>query len=402
MERILLQKYARFLIQDCLKVKKGQPLLITGDKLNEDFAKILKEEGQKLEIGEIHILLKDSFAQRELFLHTSYEECLQSPLLDRHLYNDNALKGGALLSLASPIPHIHDGVDSHLLQKLAAEMERRISICRESQQKNNLPWCIAGVPNEYWAKEILPDAEDSLEELWRQILTICHIYEENPGKVWDDTFATLEKRCRILNDAHLTSLHYEASNGTNITFELPKEYVFASAKSGKYICNMPSLELFTTPKKDGVNGIVYNSKPLFYQGVKIDSFYIRFEHGRITDAKAEIHNDYFQKLIEMDEGSHYLGEVSFVDFDSKINQSGILFQNTLFDENACCHLAIGRGFPECFVDGEKKEKEELEKMGMNTSLVHVDFMIGTRDLKIVATKENGEEMLLMEHGKLVI
>lgn len=401
MNQKILKKYAKFLVKDCLKVKNGQPLLIVGSKVIESFANIVKEEAEKLNIGEVFLLLKDSFAERKMFLTKSYEECIKSPLLDRSLYNLIAEKNGTILNLNSPIPHINDGVSPELLQKLAVEMERRIPKFREKQRKGELPWCIAAVANPYWAKEILPNEIHAERTLWESIFNICYIYEDDPGAIWEQYFDTLKCRCDLLNEMKIHSLHYKGSNGTDITFELPEDYIFASAKDHDYVCNMPSLELFTTPKKDGVNGIVYSSKPLFYNGIKINDFYLRFEKGRIVEASAKENNDYLQRLIETDEGSHYLGEVSFVDFDSKINQSGILFEMTLYDENACCHLAIGKGFSECFVDGPNKSLDELKSMGMNHSLVHVDFMIGTKDLNITATLKNGEEKVLMQEGKLV-
>lgn len=401
MNQELLKKYARFLVQDCLKVKEGQPLLVVGSNVISDFAQIVKKEAEALNCGEVFLLLKDSFAEREMFLTKSYEECIKSPLLDRSLYNEIALKNGAVLNLNSPIPHINDGVSAELLQKLAAEMERRIPKFREKQRKGELPWCIAAVSNPYWAEKILPMESDATTTLWNYIFDICYMKENNPGEVWAQYFDTLERRCNLLNKLEIQSLHYESANGTDITFELPQNYVFASAKDHDYVCNMPSLEMFTTPNKNGVNGIVYSTKPLFYNGIKINDFYLRFENGRIVEANAKENDSYLKKLIETDEGSHYLGEVSFVDFDSRINQSGILFETTLYDENACCHLAIGKGFSECFLEGQKKSLEELKEMGMNHSLVHVDFMIGSRDLKITATLKNGEEKVLMEEGKLI-
>ena len=177
--------------------------------------------------------------------------------------------------------------------------------------------------------------------------------------------------------------------------------MFQSAKDGDFVVNMPSLEIFATPKRDGVNGIVKATKPLIYHNVVIDDFWFQLEHGRIIHYGARIGEETLKQIVETDEGSHYLGEIALVDFDSKINQSGIVFKTTLYDENASCHLAIGSGFPECFVNGLGKSKEELKLLGMNDSSTHVDFMIGSRDLEIIATLEDGSEVMLMKHGKLI-
>ena len=402
MNRKLMHKYASFLVRDCLKLKKGQPILISGITLNQDFVNIVVEEAKKIGSLEVKTLLIDRAHEREMFLTKTYEECIASPSLNRDMYNEIALKGGALLSLSSPIPHINDGVDPVKLQKLSKEIARRTAIFRERQTSGLVPWCIAAVPNQYWAEEILPEADGAEEKLWDYIFDICKITSENPVKKWEVYFAKLDERCRILNEMQIKSLHYESSNGTDFIIELPKNYVFQSAKNADFIVNMPSLELFTTPRKDGVNGIVYSSKPLFYNGVLIEDFSFQVEHGRIVSYSARKNEAMLASIIEADEGSHYFGELALVDYDSPINQSGIVFQNTLYDENASCHLAIGRGFPKCFLNGLTKTKEELEKMGMNSSSKHVDFMIGTRDLKITARLENGTEVIIMENGLLKI
>ena len=219
--------------------------------------------------------------------------------------------------------------------------------------------------------------------------------------LWEHYFDTLQERAKILNQMKIQSLHYKSSNGTDITFELPENYLFASAKDSDIVVNMPSLELFTTPKRDGVNGIVKSSKPLFHNGVKIINFWFQFEHGKVVDYDAEVGYEMLKQIVETDEGSHYLGELALVSYDSKINQSGVIFETTLYDENACCHLALGRGFPECFKDGLSKSLEELQQLGMNVSNTHVDFMIGTRDLEVVATLQDGSEVVLMKNGKLI-
>lgn len=394
------EEYAKFLVQDCLKLKVGQPLLIVGNSLTESFIQLVQKEAKKLESGEVFVIMIDKFQERELYQSASFEEIMAHPFMDRSLYNEIAKLGGAVLSLDSPIPHIFEGIDSSLLGRVRRELEHQISFFREKQEKGEIPWCIASVANEYWAKEILPNEENPLKKLWDVIFDICHI-DENPIEYWREYLAILGKRAQILNELDIQTLHYKSKNGTDILIQLPEYYLFQSAQDGEYIVNMPSLEIFTTPSKYDVNGIVYASKPLYYSGVEIKDFWIRFESGKVVDYDAKQHKDLLKEIIETDEGSHYLGEVALVDFDSKINQSGLLFQTTLYDENACCHFALGRGFPECFREGYTKSMEELQLMGMNTSQTHVDFMIGTRDLEITAVLKDGTDMVLMKHGKLI-
>lgn len=396
----LQEKYAKFLVFDCLKLKKNQLFLIVADRLNESFVMKVMKEAKKIS-DQVKILYKDAFLERDLYLHQSWEVIVNHPLFDREIYNEVAKDGGAILTLVSPIPNINDGISGSIIQRLAKELEKRIKVFREYQQKGLVPWCIAAAANDYWAKEILNDQANS-EDLWQIIYKICHIDEDDPIVYWNQYFEQSAKRCALLNKARIKSFHYESENGTDLVIELPKSYIFQSAKDSYFIANMPSLEIFVTPKKDGVKGVVYSSKPLFHHGVMIDDFCFHFQEGKIVSYDAKLNLEYLKEIIETDEGSHYLGEVALVDYDSNINQTGLVFEETLLDENACCHLAIGQGFSECFADGLTKTLSQLKEMGMNESLKHVDFMIGTRDLKITAQLEDGTEMKIMEQGKLLI
>lgn len=398
----LLRKYARFLIRDCLKLEKGQPLLVVGYVEIQDFIELVKEEAKQLGSGEILTICMDRLKLRELYLHHTLEECLESPLLDRQYYNLIAEKNGALLSLNSPYPHINDGVDSQLLGDISRSLEKRIAYFRQKQEQETLAWCIAAVANPIWAQEILPNDEQALQTLWNYILDICHIDEEQPEVVWERHFSDLDRICQILNTSQIKTLHYRSTNGTDFSIDLPDDYRFTSAKESKYIVNMPSLEVFTTPVRNSMNGIVYSTKPLYYNGVEITDFWISFSNGRAVLWDAKTNKDMLTQIIETDEGSHYLGEVALISYDSKINQSGIVFQTTLYDENASCHLALGRGFKECFRSGDIKTMKELESLGLNLSSTHVDFMIGSRDLSVVAQLRDGTEMILMKDGNLVI
>ena len=396
----MLQKYAKFLVQDCLKLKRKQSLLISGNILVQDFMEILKKEALLLGASEVVFQLSDSYLKRELLLHSSLEECLKHPEFDRHLYNEIAQKDGAFLSLASPIPHIFDGISSEILSRVNAFTDAQTAYFRDKQEKGEIAWCIAAAANEVWAKKILGESKNA-DDLWNIIFNICEMNADNPSLVWNQYFIKIDKSCTILNQMKIKTLHYTSMNGTDLVVELPDSYLFCSAKDSDIIVNMPSLEVFTTPSKYGVNGIVYSSKPLFYSGVEITDFWFRFQNGKVIDYGASQNKEMLTQVFERDEGAHYLGEVALVDFDSKINQSGILFETTLYDENACCHLALGRGFSECFWNGLTKTKEELKALGMNDSSIHIDFMVGTRDLKIVATLQDGTEMVVMENGKLV-
>ena len=233
------------------------------------------------------------------------------------------------------------------------------------------------------------------------------IYEENPIVVWDDKIKRTQDKCEILNELQFQYLHYQNSLGTDLIIELPKNHIWSGAGKENsdglpLIVNMPSEEVFTSPKYDGVNGIVYSSRPLVYGGVLIDNFSIEFKDGKIIDVKAETGQEVLENMIHTDEGSHYLGEVALVDYDSPISNTNIIFYETLYDENASCHLAIGDSFPTCLVDGENMSSEELKGNGLNQSLVHTDFMVGTADLKVVGTTFAGKIITIIENGNFIL
>ena len=229
------------------------------------------------------------------------------------------------------------------------------------------------------------------------------LIQEDPIKAWNEHRHSFERRVGILNEKKIKSLHYTNGLGTDLTIELNPDYLFAGGGSqttdGVYsFPNIPTEEIFTSPYYLGVNGIVYSSMPLNYNGQIIDEFSMTFENGRIVNYDAKVGYDTLKSIIETDEGSHYLGEVALVPYDSPIRQMNILFYNTLFDENAACHLAVGKGFGECIENGLSYNKEQLKEKGINDSLTHVDFMIGTKDLSIVAKLQDGQEFVIFENG----
>lgn len=266
-------------------------------------------------------------------------------------------------------------------------------------------WCIAGAPSLAWANKVFPDMSDkeAVQALWQAIFKVTRCDHNDPIEAWNDHRRSFERRVKILNEKKIKSLHYTNSLGTDLTIGLNDKYLFAGGGSyttdGVYsFPNIPTEEIFTSPNKKSVDGIVYSAMPLNYNGNIIDEFTITFKDGRIVDYSAKQGYDVLKSIIETDEGSHYLGEVALVPYDSPIRNMGILFYNTLFDENASCHLAIGRGFSECIEDGLTMNKEQLLEKGINDSLTHVDFMIGTDDLSIVATLDDGEEFVVFENG----
>ena len=272
------------------------------------------------------------------------------------------------------------------------------------QIENKYQWCIAAVPGVKWAKKLFPElrASQAVEKLWEAILHTSRV-DDDPVAAWDAHNKDLKSRCDYLNGLGIRELQYRASNGTDLRVGMIPEAQFCgggetSLQGIFFNPNIPTEECFISPKRGVAEGIVYSSKPLSYQGQLIDRFWIRFREGKAAEWGAEENEALLTKLITMDEGSAYLGECALVPFNSPINETGILFYNTLFDENACCHLALGMGFADTIRDFEHKTLDECRALGVNDSMIHEDFMIGTADLSIDALCEDGRTVPLFRNG----
>lgn len=392
-----IRKYANFLLEGCLKLTKDDKLFIIGNTLINDFLEIVKDEANKIGIKNIEVLNINLETQKEAYKELSYEEIIKSPFFDKTKYNKMAREGYAFLNIYSPVPGYFDGINEELIGKVSSYQLSTIEEYRDYQNKSLIKWNISSVPNQYWAQSL---DNITLDQLWELIFDICLINDDNPSKSWDLKINKLKSRAKYLNELEIAKLIYQNSKGTNLEIGLPENYIFASA-DGLNIVNMPTEEVFTSPHKMQVNGIVYSSKPLIHNENVIDEFYLEFKNGKIINYDAKIGYETLKGIIDTDEGSKYLGEVALVDYDSPISNTKVIFNNTLYDENASCHLAIGAGFQECIKDGLTKTKEELIEMGVNYSHEHVDFFIGTSDLFIKAILKNGEEVVIMENGNFV-
>ena len=306
-----------------------------------------------------------------------------------------------------------DGLNGMDQAKNAAARSARFKIIKPYRDlmDNRYQWCIAAVPGKLWAKKVFPNLSEKLavEALWRAILYTCRVIDEN-GKVlnpiseWKKHNASLAEKCAYLNRLGIKNLIYKSSNGTDFTVGMIEDGIFLAGseklldKKVWYNPNIPTEEVFTTPMRGVADGIVYSSKPLSYSGETIDNFSIRFEGGKVVEVKAEKGEELLKKMISMDEGAAYLGECALVPYDSPICKSGIVFINTLFDENAACHLALGRGFTNCLKNYDMLSLTQCRDRGINESMIHVDFMIGTPDLSIVAECKDGSTVQIFKDG----
>lgn len=401
----MLKKYAELIVKKGLNVQKDQEVLVQVSVENVPLAREVAKCAYEAGAKEVIVQYNDDILTRLKYENCPLEHFDFVPDYVKELKNQYALRDACFLNIVSSDPEALKGIDPLKIQKASINTRKACEIAQERINKGMNRWCIVGAPSISWANKVFPEmsSDEAVEALWNAIFKVTRVDKENPLLEWELHHQSFERRVEILNSKKIKTLHYKNALGTDLTIGLTDEYVFEGGgclnADGLYnFPNMPTEEIFSTPHREKVNGIVYSSLPLNYNGSLIDEFYIEFKDGRIVNYGAKEGYDVLKSIIEIDEGSHYLGEVAFVPYDSPIRNTEIIFFNTLFDENAACHLAIGRGFNECVKDGLSLSSDELLAKGVNQSLTHVDFMIGTQDLSIVATLEDGSEFVIFENG----
>ncbi|MFR7592909.1 MAG: aminopeptidase [Longibaculum sp.] len=401
----MLKKYAELLVKQGVNLQKGQELIVEASIECYELAREITAQAYAVGTKDVIVYYSDEKISRMRFENCDVEHFETVPQYLIELRNQYALKNAALISITSSDPEAMKGIDPMKIQTWSKAVRVACKPFYDGMDLGINRWCIAGAPSVAWANKVFPDMSDSeaVKALWQAIFKVTRCDSENPVETWNEHRRSFEKRIQVLNEKKIQSLHYTNSLGTDLTIGMNKDYVFAGGggytTDGIYsFPNIPTEEIFTSPNRNQVNGVVYSAMPLNYNGNLIDEFSMTFENGRIVDYSAKEGYEVLKSIIETDEGSHYLGEVALIPYDSPIRNLGILFYNTLFDENASCHLAIGKGFGECIKDGLSMTKEQLFEKGINDSLTHIDFMIGTKDLSIVATLEDGEEFVVFKDG----
>lgn len=394
-------KYINLLLKRCLKLKKGNSLLISYNTISRIFVDKIVLYANKMGVTDIYLDEKNQVEVHNILKNSSIKSIKENPLFDNSIWDTYAKKDAAFLMLESEIPHLMDDVPS---KKLAAASLRKTltkPLYKKRQLNNEIAWCIAIVPNELWARDIFGDEKNPLDKFWQTLASICMLDTTDPVKSWDDFLKSQKEMQEKLNNLEIKKLYYKNKLGTDLTIYLPDNALWQSGASGKWIVNMPSYEIFTTPVYHKTEGVVYASKVLNYAGKEIKDFYIKFKKGKAVSYGASEGKDVLKEIINGDKLSAYLGEVALVNYNSPISNTNKVFKTTLIDENASCHIALGSGFLECLKDGEKLSKEELDTIGINSSKNHVDFMIGTKDLLIEADTNKGR-ITIMKNGNLVI
>ena len=404
MKKTVLRNYARLIAKKGVNVQKGQDVVIATSVEQPEFVKMLVEECYAC--GARRVWVDWSYqpiskvTQKKCSLKTlSTVEDWEVEKL-RHYTETLPVR----IYLESDDPDGLAGVDQTKMSKASQARYKVIKPFRDAMD-NKYQWCIAAVPGAAWAKKVFPGEKRSraIERLWEAILYTSRA-DGDPIAAWDAHNADLSKRCEYLNGLGIETLHIKSKNGTDLSVGMIEDALFmggAEAAQGSGIVfnpNIPSEEVFISPMRGVAEGVVYASKPLSYRGELIENFRLRFEGGKAVEAHAERNEALLREMISMDEGASYLGEVALVPYDSPIRNSEILFYNTLFDENAACHLAMGRGFTNVLKDYDKYTTQECHEKGINDSMIHVDFMIGTEDLSVTATTRDGREVAIFENG----
>ena len=403
MKKTILREYAKLIVRCGVNVQKGQEVLVYAGLDQPEFVQLVVEEAYKAKAGKVIVEWNYGPLAK---LHVRYQSVKTMGTVPewqkaRQQHFCDVLP--ARIHLVSDDP---DGLKGINMAKMAKARKMSYPILRPyiDQREGKQQWCIAAVPGAAWAKKVFPGMRTSvaMEKLWEAILSASRV-NEDPVKAWDEHNADLSNRCAYLNSLGIESLHYTADNGTDLTVGMIPDAVFCggaevSRQNITFNPNIPTEECFISPMKGKAEGIVYSSKPLSYQGQLIENFSLRFENGKAVEAKAEKGEELLNTMINMDEGAAYLGECALVPQNSPICQSGILFYETLFDENAACHLAMGAGFPDTIKDHHNKTLEECRALGINDSMIHVDFMIGCDTMNIDAHCADGKVVPIFRNG----
>ena len=409
MNQDTLKKYAHTLLKYGVNLQEDQTLVISVDVENKDFAVIVTEEAYRLGAKEVVLNWRCSPIARQRLLHAN-ESVLEKPAnWIPEFYKQYIDDKAAFLSLISANPKALEGIPTDRISLQSRNLNKVLSFYHTAIMNSSVTWCVASVPTVLWANLLGYEGsdEEKINQLWATLLKLCRIEGVEPKDTYRHHMAKLRHRCEALNKLDLKSLRYTCENGTDLLLELPEGHIWLggeeSSKDGTiFNANIPTEEVFSAPQYNGVNGVVHSTKPLIYHGNTISDFSFTFKEGKIVEYTAKEGYEVLKELVETDEGSHYLGEVALVDHFSPISQSNQIFYETLFDENASCHLAIGASYPTCLKNSDGLSEEELKERGLNHSLTHVDFMIGHERMNIKGYTRDGQTVDIMIDGRLQV
>ena len=402
-----IENFAKLAVEFGVNVKEGEDVLITSPVESPELCRLIAKAAYEKGARNVAIDWKDDSITRLTYEYQDQETLNEVPdwkieKLDYQI----AQKKSNRISIYAEDPDLLKGLDSEKISEAIRENSKKTKEYVKYTMNDILSWLVISVPTKKWAKKVFPDLseKDAYDKLWETILDVSRVSEswDETKDNWTNHINTLDEKAKFLNDHQFDKVHYKSSNGTDLWVKLPKNHIWMSAgstneKNDRFIPNMPTEEVFTSPQYDGVDGRLVASKPLVYNGVVINNFEFEFKDGKVISFSAKEGEDTLRKMLDSDEGSKYLGEIALVPYDSPISNSNILFYNTLFDENASCHFALGKAYPTTVEGGSELDDSKVKEIGLNDSLIHEDFMVGTEDLEIIGYKDE-KEFKIFENG----
>ena len=399
-----LEKYARLIVETGVSVKKDHTVVLQINVDQAPLARLITKEAYQSGAAEVIVQWTDDVIQKEFLSHAANDRLEQIPQYKIDQTDDWVAKGASRISVVSSDPEAFAGIDSDRVATFQAASGKALTNLRKATQANKVSWTVVAAAGKQWAAKVFPDLpeEEQVDALWDQIFKTTRVYEEDPILAWEKHDETLAQKAAELNKEQFSALHYTAP-GTDIIIGLPKNHLWEgagsyNARGEKFMANMPTEEVFTAPDYRRINGYISSTKPLSYAGTTISGMTFTFKDGKVIDFSAEQGQDVLAKLLDTDEGARSLGEVALVPDPSPISQSGIIFYNTLFDENASNHLALGAAYAFSVEGGTEMTDEELAEAGLNRSQTHVDFMVGSDKMNIDGIREDGSTVPVFRNG----
>ncbi|MEN2260283.1 aminopeptidase [Enterococcus faecalis] len=400
-----LKKYARLIAETGVNVQDNHTVVLQISVDQAPLARLITEEAYRLGAAEVIVQWSDETIQREFLAHAATDRIENVPQYKIDQTDDWIAKGASRISVVSSNPDALAGVDAQRVAAFQAANGKALVNLRKATQANKVSWTVVAAASEGWAAKVFPElatSEEQVDALWNEIFKTTRIYEENPVIAWDIHDKKLQEKAAELNEQQFTALHYTAPR-TDLTIGLPKNHLWEgagsyNARGEEFMANMPTEEVFTAPDSRRVDGYVSSTKPLSYAGTIISGMKFTFKDGKVVDFSAEQGEEALKNLLAIDEGAKHLGEVALVPDPSPISQSGLIFYNTLFDENASNHLAFGSAYAFNLQGGTEMSEEELAEAGLNRSQTHVDFMVGSDKMNIDGIKEDGTIVPVFRNG----
>lgn len=403
-----LEKYAELTVKVGVNIQKDQTLVINGPVGGADFVRLVAKKAYEAGAKYVHVEWNDDDLARLRYDLAPFEAFKEFPIWKAKGFEEMAENGAAFMTIKSTDPDLLKGVDGEKIAAANKASGQAMNTFRSYIQSDKVSWLVVSAPSKPWAAKVFPDVpeEEQVAKLWEAIFETVRINTEDPVAEWKKHDETLQDRAKFLNEKNYKKLHYKAP-GTDLTIELPENHIWLggggpSQEGVHFVANMPTEEVFTAPKRDGVHGTIKNTKPLNFGGNVIDNFTLTFKDGKVVDFSAEEGEETLKHLLDTDEGASRLGEVALVPHSSPISQSGILFYNTLYDENASNHIAFGSAYSTCLKNGAQMTSEELKNAGFNTSITHVDFMVGSGEMDIDGEAADGSTEPVFRKGEWTI